>query len=248
MPEAQVRLGAVLPAAMRERLKKMHLLEQFSGISELPIDEILGSVFEVGQVLIEVHVDRHVTVNLGLGMDTTLSASVFYVLGNTLLLPALELLEEKPFVSDPVLNLDGLQLVLRFALDGDMLLKRFEASLNEDASAVKPGAQDQGQIEEDVEQDAIQAYLGLVFQKLESHMRYPEVAKVSGLSGRVVLRFTVHRDGEVFNPEITDVTGHDAFGDDALRALKQVGQLPPFPEQIGRRELLVEVPLTYRTK
>ena len=150
MPEAQVRLGAVLPPSMRERLKKMHLLEQFSGMSELPIKEILGSVFEVGQVLIEAHVDWHVTVNLDLQMDTTFSASVFYVLGNALLLPALELLEEKPFLSDPVLKLDGLQVMLRFALDGDMLLDRFEASLHEDAPASKPDAQGQGQIDENV--------------------------------------------------------------------------------------------------
>ena len=151
MPEAQIRLGALLPAAMRERLKKMHLLEQFSGMPELPINEILGSVFEVGRVLIEARVDRHVTVNLDLHMDTPFSASVFYVLGNTLILPALELLEEKPFVSDPVLRLDGLQVMSRFAFDGNVLLKRFEASLDEGVSARKPDVQAEEQVGEEAE-------------------------------------------------------------------------------------------------
>ena len=138
VPNAQVRLGALLPASMRERLKKMHLLEQFSGMPELPINEILGSVFEVDRVLVEARIDRHVTVNLDLHMDTPFSASVFYVLGKTLLLPAFELLEEKPFVSDPVLNLDGQQVMWRFAFDGDWLLSRFEASLAEGLSARQP--------------------------------------------------------------------------------------------------------------
>ena len=244
-PEAQVRLGAVLPASMRERLKKMHLLEQFSGMSELPIREILGSVFEVGQVLIEAHVDRHVTVNLDLQMDTTFSASVFYVLGNAMLLPALELLEEKPFVSDPVLRLDGLQVMLRFAFDGDVLLTRFEATLDEGVSARKPDAQARGQTDKEAEQAAIDAYLGGVLERLEGHKYYPESVAEAGLNGRVVLRFTVRWDGEVLNPEIVDVTGHDSFGKAALQTLDRLGSLPPFPEDIRGRELTVEVPLTY---
>ena len=244
-PEAQVRLGAVLPASMRERLKKMHMPEQFSGMSELPIKEILGSVFEVGQVLIEAHVDRHVTVNLDLQMDSTFSASVFYVLGNAMLLPALELLEEKPFVSDPVMKLDGLQVMLRFAFDGDVLLTGFKATLEEGVSARKPDAQAREQTDKEAERRAIQSYSGLVMQRLESHKRYPEIAARKGLSGKVMLRFTVRRDGEVLDPEIVDVTGHDSFGEAALQSLDRLGSLPPFPGDIRRPELNVEVPLTY---
>ena len=244
-PQAQVRLGAVLPASMRERLKKMHLLEQFSGMSELPINEILGSVFEVGQVLIEARVERHVTVNLDLQMDTTFSASVFYVLGNAMLLPALELLEEKPFVSDPELKLDGLQVMLRFAFDGDALLTRFEATLDEGVSARKPDAQARGETDKEAEQAAIQAYLGGILERLEGHKYYPESAAEAGLSGRVVLRFTVRWDGEVLDPEIVDIAGHDSFGKAALQSLDRLGSLPPFPEDIRQRELTLEVPLTY---
>ena len=96
------------------------------------------------------------------------------------------------------------------------------------------------------EQDALQAYLGLVFEKLERNKRYPRAAERSGLNGRVVLRFTVRWDGEVLNPEVVEVTGHDSFRRSALQALTRVGQLPPFPEEIGRRDVLVEVPITYR--
>ena len=96
------------------------------------------------------------------------------------------------------------------------------------------------------EQDAVQAYLDLVFQKLESRKRYPRVAERRELSGRVVLRFTVRWDGEVLNPEVVEVVGHDSFRQAALQALTRVGQLPQFPDDIRRRELLVEVPITYK--
>ena len=96
------------------------------------------------------------------------------------------------------------------------------------------------------EQNAIQSYLSLVFQSLESHKRYPRIAERSELSGRVVLRFTVRWDGEVMDPQVVEVVGHNSFGDAAKRALKRVGQLPRFPDEIRRRELLMEVPITYR--
>ena len=111
-------------------------------------------------------------------------------------------------------------------------------------AVVAAAAQDESTAER--EQNAIQSYLGLISQKLESHKRYPRVAERSGLSGRVVLRFTVRWDGAVIDSQITEVTGHNSFGDAALQALRQVGQLPPFPDEIRQRELMVEVPIAYR--
>ena len=115
------------------------------------------------------------------------------------------------------------------------------------ASAAALQAQaEQEQLLAEQEEDAVQSYLGLVFQKLESHKRYPRIAERSGLNGQVVLRFTVRWDGEVINPEVVEVTGHDSFRRAALQALARVGQLPQFPDEIGRRELVVEVPITYK--
>ena len=97
------------------------------------------------------------------------------------------------------------------------------------------------------EQEAVRSYLGLVFQKLEGVKIYPSLLSQSGLSGRVILRFTARWDGEIVDPEITEVSGHESFGNAALQTLKRIGQLPPFPDAIRRRELLVEVPITYRS-
>ena len=113
------------------------------------------------------------------------------------------------------------------------------------AAALQAQAE-QEQLMGEEEEDAVQAYLGLVFQKLESHKRYPRIAERSGLNGRVMLRFTVRWDGEVLNPEVVEVVGHESFRKAALQALARVGQLPGFPDEIGRRELLVEVPITYK--
>ena len=99
---------------------------------------------------------------------------------------------------------------------------------------------------EDYEDLAVRSYLDIVFRKIEGHKVYPRVAARRGLEGRVVLRFTVRRDGEVLNPVVVEVSGHESFGRAALQALARVGVLPSFPDDIGRAELLVEVPLTFR--
>ena len=96
------------------------------------------------------------------------------------------------------------------------------------------------------EQNAFDAYKGLVFQRLEKHKRYPKFAERSGLSGRVVLRFTVRWNGEVIESEILDLNGHKSFGDAAMRALKRVGQLPPFPSEIRRGQITMDVSIVYQ--
>ena len=110
--------------------------------------------------------------------------------------------------------------------------------------AVVAAAQDESIAEQ--EQEAIQSYLSFIFHKLESHKRYPTIAERNGLSGRVVLRFTVRQDGKVVYPQVTEITGHDSFREATLQALMRVGHLPPFPNEIRRRELRVEVPITYQ--
>ena len=91
------------------------------------------------------------------------------------------------------------------------------------------------------EEDAVRSYLGSIFQSMENLIRYPSIAAQSGLGGRVVLRFTVRWDGEVIDPQITEVSGHESFGDAALQTLRLVSQLPPFPDEIRRRELLARL-------
>ena len=112
--------------------------------------------------------------------------------------------------------------------------------------AILQAEREQLQAEQEQEQDAIQSYTGLITQRLEKYKRYPRFAERRGLNGRVVLRFTVRRDGEVIDPQVVEVDGHKSFGAAAEQALKRVGQLPRFPDEIRRREIVVEVPITYR--
>ena len=142
-PNAHVSLSALIPRSLRDRLNRMDLLEQYAGTPDLPLSEIMANVFEVGQVLAEAEADRHVTVSLGLIMDTAMSANVFYVLGTALVMPLLRSMDEGLFETEPVLELDDRNLTWRFEFNGDVLLKRFETSLRDRQPAEERGADSQ---------------------------------------------------------------------------------------------------------
>ena len=109
-------------------------------------------------------------------------------------------------------------------------------------------AKDEIRILEERQKEAIQSYLEYMFWVLERHNQYPEYAEVKKLNGRVVLQFTVRSDGRIVDPRVVESTGHFLFGHAALQALRRVGRLPPFPAEIRRSELLVEVPINYRVE
>ena len=101
--------------------------------------------------------------------------------------------------------------------------------------------------QEQAEQDAFQHYKALVQQRLEEHSPYlQEVTERVGKSGRVVLNFTVRRDGEVIiDPDDVEFT-HRLFRAAALRVLRRVGQLPPFPPEIRRNQIPMEFPIKFQ--
>jgi periplasmic protein TonB len=90
-----------------------------------------------------------------------------------------------------------------------------------------------------------QTYLDLVAEMLQRHQHYPLSARRRGLSGQVILQFTIHADGRITDPQITDSTGHAVFRTASLRVLKRVGKMPPFPPDLRQRQLTVKIPMLY---
>jgi len=95
------------------------------------------------------------------------------------------------------------------------------------------------------EPEGRRTYLGLVAETLQRHQHYPLSARRRGLSGQVILQFTIHADGRITDPQITDSTGHAVFRTASLRVLKRVGRMPPFPPDLRQRQLTVKIPMLY---
>ncbi|MDH3600649.1 MAG: TonB family protein [Candidatus Tectomicrobia bacterium] len=88
-------------------------------------------------------------------------------------------------------------------------------------------------------------YLALVAETLQRHQHYPLSARRRGLSGQVVLQFTIQADGRITDPQITDSAGHAVFRSASLRVLKRAGTMPPFPPELRQPQLTVKIPMVY---
>ena len=102
------------------------------------------------------------------------------------------------------------------------------------------------QLQAEQEQNAIDIYSAYISEQIKKHKFYPRYARRNGITGRIVLEFTVLSDGQAVNLQATEDTGNKLLRDAALRTLRRVGQLPPFPPEIRRSQLKLTKSIVYR--
>jgi protein TonB len=68
---------------------------------------------------------------------------------------------------------------------------------------------------------------------VQAHKDYPRSARLRGIEGVVVVRFTVARDGRVTSVEVEGSSGARVL-DEAVRRLLEGAQLPPFPPAMAQ--------------
>jgi len=92
----------------------------------------------------------------------------------------------------------------------------------------------------------LKAYLTEVHRLLEKQKDYPWMARRQRQEGLVVLRFTIGKDGDIAGQKIARSSGHEALDGAAHETLRKVGRFPPLPSSLGRSQLTIAVPLTFR--
>jgi len=66
--------------------------------------------------------------------------------------------------------------------------------------------------------------------KVESTLKYPELAAVSGLQGTLYIKFDIMKDGSVGNVELLKSSGYKILDDEALRAIRASAPFQPLPD------------------
>jgi len=93
---------------------------------------------------------------------------------------------------------------------------------------------------------ALQSYLRLVRQLLEKHKDYPSLARQRHIQGVVVVAFTIGSGGQIMAARVSRSSGQDLLDEAAQKTIRRVGKFPPFPGELNRQQLTVEVPLAFR--
>lgn len=84
-----------------------------------------------------------------------------------------------------------------------------------------------------------------LWQRLGQLKRYPYAARINRWEGTVVVRAVVKQDGDVADLVLEQSSGHEALDEDALELLRRVSPLP-LQFELGRPELQIRVPITYK--
>ncbi len=84
-----------------------------------------------------------------------------------------------------------------------------------------------------------------LWQRLAQLKRYPPVARINRWEGTVVIRAVVKQGGDLADLALEKSSGHATLDEDALELLRLVSPVP-LPYELGRPELQVRVPITYK--
>ncbi|MGD8430105.1 MAG: TonB family protein [Ectothiorhodospiraceae bacterium] len=96
--------------------------------------------------------------------------------------------------------------------------------------------------------DALSTYVATVGQYLERHKEYPRQARLQLIEGRVSLRIVVAADGSVVSYRVDRSSGYGILDRAARRMVKRAAPLPPPPEELGRNDLQLIVPVSFRLR
>jgi protein TonB len=83
---------------------------------------------------------------------------------------------------------------------------------------------------------------------LNRYKRYPEVARVHGAQGVVIVGFTIDHGGHLVASHIKKGSGSPALDEESLAMLKRASPLPAPPEQISRPTMELTLPIQFRIR
>jgi len=128
-------------------------------------------------------------------------------------------------------------------LDGTDLEKYARLDTGADKGAA-PTA-DADTISLDTQEFKYVSYFSQIKRKIELVWSYPPEAGRRGLFGKLLLKFTILKDGTLAGLKLLDSTGHEILDNEALRAVKLASPYPPFPKRIHKEKLNIVASFSY---
>lgn len=90
-----------------------------------------------------------------------------------------------------------------------------------------------------------QSYLEMVRLKIERHKKYPDIARVKNIEGRVVVRFAITPDGGIREVEVAKRSRNRALDLAALRAVQNAAPFPKPPRHLFKGEIPLELTIVF---
>jgi protein TonB len=82
----------------------------------------------------------------------------------------------------------------------------------------------------DTDEFKLMSYNRWLKMKVESVLRYPEIAAQSGLQGTLYIKFDINKDGSLGDLELLKSSGYKILDDEALRSIRASAPFQPLPD------------------
>ena len=89
------------------------------------------------------------------------------------------------------------------------------------------------------------SYLEMVRLRIERHKKYPGIARVKNIEGRVVIRFVITPEGGVRALELAKSSRHKALDKAALRAVESAAPFPKPPRHLFKGAIPLELMIVF---
>lgn len=118
-----------------------------------------------------------------------------------------------------------------------------EVTLN---AAPPPGEHAEERIEvPEPDEEAMLRYQDMIKQRIESCRKYPGWAKKRGFEGITYVKFTLSSNGMIENITLVRSSGFTVLDKEAVATVKRAMPFKPFPVEIKRSSLTMEVALVF---
>ena len=94
--------------------------------------------------------------------------------------------------------------------------------------------------------DPVLRYSKLVQKRILDNLVYPAPAKDAGFQGTVKLSLKLSPQGDLLDVKIKEASSYRVLDDAALKMAQETSPYPPFPPEIKKKEIWVDIPIIYQ--
>jgi len=95
------------------------------------------------------------------------------------------------------------------------------------------------------EKDFLKAYLANVRLQIERHKEYPFWARRYGIEGKVIVAFSLKRNGQLERLKIKKSSGYSLLDKAAIKAIKRTAPFPAFPSGLNKNMISLQIPIYF---
>jgi len=81
--------------------------------------------------------------------------------------------------------------------------------------------------------------------KVESVLKYPELAAISGYQGALYIRFDIQKDGSLGLVEVLKSSGYKILDDEAVRAIRSAAPFQPLPDDWNKEQYSIRAAVIF---